>query len=91
MLYNFHDSPADLYLRMRLNVKLNEELGTRIWSFPMRYQPTDCQIGPYRREMDTVPAAFHADHFAGDAWRGQRRPGLLQACFRRHRGGLAIS
>lgn len=41
MLYNFHDSPADLYERMRLNVKLNEELGTHIWSFPMRYQPTD--------------------------------------------------
>lgn len=41
MLYNFHDSPADLFERMRLNVALNEELGIRIWSFPMRYQPTD--------------------------------------------------
>jgi hypothetical protein len=41
MLYNFHDSPADLYGRMELNVQLNEELGIRIWSFPMRYQPTD--------------------------------------------------
>lgn len=41
MLYNFHDSPADLYERMRLNVGLNEQLGLRIWSFPMRYQPTD--------------------------------------------------
>ncbi len=41
MLYNFHDSPADLFERMRLNVRLNEELGVRIWSFPMRYQPTD--------------------------------------------------
>jgi hypothetical protein len=41
MLYNFHDSPSDLYHRMRLNVELNEELGIRIWSFPMRYQPTD--------------------------------------------------
>jgi len=41
MLYNFHDSPADLFERMRLNVTLNEELGIRIWSFPMRYQPTD--------------------------------------------------
>lgn len=41
MLYNFHDNPADLYLRMVLNVNLNEELGVRIWSFPMRYQPTD--------------------------------------------------
>jgi len=41
MLYNFHDSPSDLYQRMNLNVELNEELGIRIWSFPMRYQPTD--------------------------------------------------
>jgi hypothetical protein len=41
MLYNFHDSPADLFERMRLNVALNEDLNIRIWSFPMRYQPTD--------------------------------------------------
>ena len=41
MLYNFHDTPADLFERMRLNVTLNEELGIRIWSFPMRYQPTN--------------------------------------------------
>jgi len=41
MLYNFHDTPADLYQRMRLNVQLNEDLNIRIWSFPMRYQPTD--------------------------------------------------
>jgi len=41
MLYNFHDSPMDLFERMRLNVSLNEELGIRIFSFPMRYQPTD--------------------------------------------------
>ena len=39
MLYNFMDTPTDLYQRMRLNIDLNEELGTRIWSFPMRYQP----------------------------------------------------
>lgn len=41
MLFNFHDSPEDLFARMRLNVSLNEELGIRIWSFPMRYQPVD--------------------------------------------------
>jgi hypothetical protein len=41
MLYNFHDTPADLYHRMHLNVQLNVELEIRIWSFPMRYQPTD--------------------------------------------------
>lgn len=41
MLYNFKDTPADLYERMKLNIALNEELGIRIFSFPMRYQPTD--------------------------------------------------
>jgi hypothetical protein len=41
MLYNFHDTPADLYQRMRLNIDLNVELGIRIFSFPMRFQPTD--------------------------------------------------
>jgi hypothetical protein len=41
MLYNFHDSPIDLFERMFLNVLLNEELGIRIYSFPMRYQPTN--------------------------------------------------
>ena len=41
MLYNFMDTPTDLYERMRLNIALNEELGIRIWSFPMRYQPVN--------------------------------------------------
>ncbi len=39
MLYNFHDTPEDLYKRLILNIDLNEELGVKIWSFPMRYQP----------------------------------------------------
>lgn len=39
MLYNFMDTPGDLYARMKLNIALNEELGIHIWSFPMRYQP----------------------------------------------------
>ena len=39
MLYNFHDDPTDLYRRLILNIELNQELGIRIWSFPMRYQP----------------------------------------------------
>jgi hypothetical protein len=41
MLYNFHDTPDDLYQRMRLNIDLNDRLNIRIFSFPMRYQPTD--------------------------------------------------
>ena len=41
MLYNFHDTPSDLYTRLALNIDLNNELDIRIWSFPMRYQPVD--------------------------------------------------
>lgn len=50
MLYNFKDTPQDLYQRMRLNIDLNEELGTNIFSFPMRYQPTDMKTRSYVSE-----------------------------------------
>lgn len=68
MLYNFHDSPADLFERMYLNVRLNEELSIRIYSFPMRYQPTDLparsHVGPkwnryYLRSVQIVLQATH--------------------------------
>lgn len=68
MLYNFHDSTADLFERMYLNVRLNEELGIRIYSFPMRYQPTNLpdrsHIGPkwnryYLRSFQIVLQATH--------------------------------
>ena len=49
MLYNFHDSPADLYERMRMNVHLNEELRIRILSFPMLRSP--CSPVIERAEM----------------------------------------
>ena len=39
MLYNFMDTPSDLYQRMNINIELNQRLGVRIWSFPMRYLP----------------------------------------------------
>lgn len=68
MLYNFHDDPADLFERMRLNVTLNEELGLRIFSFPMRYQPVTRpdrgHIGKkwnsyYLRSMQVILQATH--------------------------------
>src|SRR5262249_37583490 len=64
----FHDSPADLYQRMRLNIDLNETLGIRIFSFPMRYQPTNqkdrSHIGPnwnryFLRSMQIILQATH--------------------------------
>ena len=68
MLYNFHDTPIDLFQRMRINVSLNEELGTKIYSFPMRYQPTNkpdrSHIGEhwnkhYLRSMQIILQATH--------------------------------
>jgi len=68
MLYNFQDSPSDLFERMLFNVGLNERLGIRIYSFPMRYHPTDLpdrsHIGPkwnryFLRSMQIILQATH--------------------------------
>lgn len=37
ILFNYKDTPEDFYERLVLNINLNEELGTQIYSFPMRY------------------------------------------------------
>lgn len=39
LLYNFNDHPDDLYKRLQINVKLCDELGVSIYSFPMKYHP----------------------------------------------------
>ena len=41
ILYNFHDTLEDFYRRLEINVDLNERLGTKIFSFPMKYIPID--------------------------------------------------
>jgi len=39
VLYNFTDTPEDLYYRLREGVRLSEKFRIRVASFPMRYQP----------------------------------------------------
>ncbi len=39
ILYNFNDTPEDFYERLKINIELNERLGTQIFSFPMKYIP----------------------------------------------------
>ncbi len=39
ILYNFKDSPEELYERLKINVELGERLGIHIYSFPMKYIP----------------------------------------------------
>ena len=41
MLFNFRDTPRDLYDRLCENARLNQELGVRITGFPMRFIPMD--------------------------------------------------
>jgi hypothetical protein len=41
VLWNCEDTPEDFYERLRVNIDLNEELGTQIFSFPMRFSPID--------------------------------------------------
>jgi hypothetical protein len=43
ILYNFRDTPRDFYERLKINVHLNEELGTQIYSFPMKYVPLNAK------------------------------------------------
>jgi len=41
VLFNFKDTPRDLYDRLWVNANLNSELGIRITGFPMRFIPMD--------------------------------------------------
>lgn len=56
ILYNFKDEPIELYNRLKLNVELSDELGVRIYSFPMKYHPI----------MD--PAYFQNRDYTGELW-----------------------
>ena len=47
VLYNYKDSPEDFYDRLRINVLLNENLGTKIYSFPMKYIPLNAKDRSY--------------------------------------------
>lgn len=41
LLYNFEDHPSELYKRLKINVKLANDLNILIHSFPMKYLPID--------------------------------------------------
>lgn len=43
VLYNYVDTPEDFYERLHINVKLNQELGIHLYSFPMKYVPLDAK------------------------------------------------
>jgi len=39
ILYNFDDTPEDLWKRLQINIELNKKLNLKIYSFPMKYIP----------------------------------------------------
>lgn len=41
ILYNYMDTPDDLYERLRINIDLNKQYGLNIYSFPMKYLPIE--------------------------------------------------
>lgn len=56
LLYNFRDTPEDLYNRLLLNIDLCDALGVNIYSFPMKYHPI------------TDPNYFSNRDFIGENW-----------------------
>ena len=44
LLYNYKDTPEELYIRLRINVDLCDELGVSIYSFPMKYHPIHSEV-----------------------------------------------
>ena len=56
LLYNFNDKPEELFLRLQMNVRLCEELGADIYSFPMKYQPIN------------DPEYFNNRNYTGPHW-----------------------
>lgn len=56
LLYNFEDTPIELYERLKLNVELCEELRVDIYSFPMKYHPIN------------DPEYFSNRNFIGKHW-----------------------
>lgn len=69
MLYNFKDSPIDLYKRFQVNLQiLKDHPQAKIFSFPMRYSPIDktdrAHVGEHwtKREIRAVQLIINATH-----------------------------
>jgi len=70
VLYNFNDTPKDLYERLRINIDLNKELDLKIFSFPMKYIPINAKdrtfIGKHwnRKYLRTIQVILNVTHGA---------------------------
>lgn len=61
LLYNYKDTPDELYIRLRINVKLCDKLNVSIYSFPMKYHPIHGDVGA---EIDYS----HNRDYIGEHW-----------------------
>ena len=52
VLYNYKDTPKDLWDRLKINIELNDELNLRIYSFPMKYIPINNKDRRYVAEPE---------------------------------------
>lgn len=68
VLYNFKDTPSELYERLRINIDLNKELNLQIFSFPMKYIPIDSKDRDFigdnwnRKFLRTIQAILNVTH-----------------------------
>lgn len=61
LLYNYKDTPEELYERLKINVDLCDELGVSIYSFPMKYHPI-------HGEKDANADYSHSRDYIGKHW-----------------------
>ena len=52
ILYNWEDTPDDLWERLKININLNKDYGLKIYSFPMKYIPIDSRDRLYVSKPD---------------------------------------
>ena len=67
VLFNFKDTPQELYYRLKVNIELNkafrkEKLDTSIWSFPMKYMPFS---GEHRMDRKYIGEHWNAKMLRG--------------------------
>lgn len=67
ILFNYNDTPEDLYKRLRINIDLNEEfennnIKTKIWSFPMKYSPI---MGEHCRDRKFIGEHWNKKYLRG--------------------------
>ena len=67
VLFNFDDTPQELYTRLKVNIELNKAfrekgLETSIWSFPMKYMPFS---GEHRKDRKYIGKYWNAKMLRG--------------------------